>query len=447
VPLREEEMSSYEIMLSESQERMLMVIKKEHEESVKKIFEKWDLHAVTIGEVTEGNLVEIYYEGELKATVPAGSLVLGEGAPVYKRETKEPQYLKRVHSFDPNSVPLPQNYNDILLKLLESPNIASKRWVYHQYDSMVRTNTVEFAGDAAVVRIKGTNKALAMKTDCNGRYVYLNPRRGGQIAVTESARNVVCAGATPLAITNCLNFGNPYDPEVYWQFKEAVAGVGEACRALDTPVTGGNVSFYNESPEAAVYPTPVIGMLGLIEDTKYITPSFFQSAGDDIILLGETLGEIGGSEYLSLVVGNGLGDAPALDLANEKQLQGLCLELIKRGLVQSAHDCSEGGLAVALAECCFGEEQILGAVVANAIPAGIRPDFWLYGEDQSRIIISASRENYGEIMTIAAGYKIAANRIGKVQTKARLEIESFITIDLQMAKNAYENAIPKAMGE
>lgn len=446
VPLREEGMTAYEILLSESQERMLLVVKPEHEESINKIFEKWDLHAITIGQVIGENIVRVFHNGVLKAEVPPGSLVLGEGAPVYVRKTKEPGYLSTTRAFDPGAFPKPKDYNSILLNLLQSPNIASKRWVYQQYDSMVRTNTVETVGDAAVVRIKGTNKFLAVKTDCNARYVYLNPRRGGQIAVAESARNVVCTGAEPLAITNCLNFGNPYDPEVYWQFKEAVGGIGEACRELGTPVTGGNVSFYNESPDGAVYPTPVIGMLGLIHDRAHITGSSFRNPGDVIILLGAMRGEIGGSEYLFQITGELVGDAPSLDLNHEKHLLEACLELIKLGLVESAHDCSEGGIAVALTESCISGSGLLGAHVT--IEAGTqRPDFLLFGEDQSRIIISVKPGKANEVTKIAARHGVPTSILGKVQANPELEIKGYIKLDLELAQKIYEDAIPKRMGE
>lgn len=446
VPLREVGMTAYEILLSESQERMLLVVKPEHEESINKIFDKWDLHAVAVGQVSGENIVRVFHNGILKAQVPPGSLVLGEGAPVYIRETKEPGYLKATRAFNPGALPKPKDYNKILLSLLQSPNIASKRWVYQQYDSMVRTNTVETAGDAAVVRIKGTNKSLSVKTDCNARYVYLNPRRGGEIAVAESARNVVCTGAEPLAITNCLNFGNPYDPEVYWQFKEAVEGIGKACRELGTPVTGGNVSFYNESPEEAVYPTPVIGMLGLIDDSTHITGGYFRNPGDEIVLLGEMRGEVGGSEYLFHLTGQVTGDAPSLDLGYEKNLQQACLELIRLGLVESAHDCSEGGIAVALTESCIAGVGLLGAKVS--IKTGTqRADFLLFGEDQSRIIISVKPGLTSEVMKIAAKHGVSACILGKVQENPELEIKGYINLNLNLAQKMYEGAIPQKMGE
>lgn len=445
VPLREDSMSSYEIMLSESQERMLVVVEKKHESDIKKIFDKWDLHAVTIGEVISSPKVSIFQNGELKGEVPAETLVLGGGAPVYLRDFKEPGYFKITRSFYPESVPIPSDYTKVLLNLLGSPNIASKHWAFQQYDPIIRSNTIVGPGsDAAVVRIEGTNKAIALKTDCNSRYVYLNPRRGGQIAVAESARNVVCTGAKPLAITNCLNFGNPYNPEIYWQFKEAVAGIGDACNVLETPVTGGNVSFYNEDPEGAVFPTPVIGMLGLIEDLDNVTQSGFKSAGDDIILLGETRGEIGGSEYLFHATGKIIGDAPSLDLNYEKRLQGLCLDLIGRGVVRSAHDCSEGGLAVSLAECCFRNE--LGAVIHD-IEMNYRPDFVLFGEDQSRIVISVKPTDSMKIIEQSRTYGINAKVIGQVTEKPFLDVMKKIKLDILQAKELYDTAIPKAVGE
>ncbi len=287
VPLREEGMSAYEIMLSESQERMLCVVKKGYEDRVREVFEKWDLHCEIIGEVINEDKLFINYKGKLEAELPPFDLVLGGGAPVYIREQKEPSYIKEKRNFDFSTLPEAKDIQETFLKVFSSPNIASKRWVYEQYDSMVRTNTIVGPGcDSAVIYIKGTNKALAMKTDCNARYVYLNPREGAKIAVAESARNIVCSGGTPLAITNCLNFGNPYKPEIYWQFAEAIAGMGEACRFFNTPVTGGNVSFYNESPNVAVYPTPTIGMIGLVEDLSHITTSYFKNEGDSNLPFG-----------------------------------------------------------------------------------------------------------------------------------------------------------------
>ncbi len=393
VPLREKGMTAYEIMLSESQERMLCVVQKGFESNVKEVFEKWDLHCETVGEVTNDGKLYIKYEGEDKAEIPPFELVLGGGAPVYHRETKEPEYLKRTRDFDFSKLPVSDNLTDIFEKIFSSPNIASKKWVYEQYDTMVRTNTIVGPGcDSAVVYIKDTNKALAMKTDCNSRYVYLNPKEGTKIAVAESARNIVCSGGIPLAITNCLNFGNPYKPENYWQFKEAIEGMGEACRFFDTPVTGGNVSFYNESPNAAVYPTPTIGMVGLIEKAENITTSFFKEEGNLIYVLGEDFEELGGSEYLKVIHNKVVGNSPGIDLKIEKKLQDSLLGLIEKVLIESAHDVSEGGIISAIAECCIiNEENPIGAEVN--IPVKSREDFSLFSESQSRVIVSIQKNN------------------------------------------------------
>ena len=402
VPLREDGMSAYEIMLSESQERMLVVVKKGNEEKVKEIFSKWDLHCEIIGEVTDDQKLIIYYEGEKKAEIIPNDLVLGGAAPVYIRDTKEPAYLDQTKHFDLKSVTEPDSIAEAFERILASPNIASKRWVYEQYDSMVRTNTIVGPGsDAAVLYIKGTNKAIAAKTDCNGRYVYLNPKEGTKIAVAESARNVVCSGAVPLAITNCLNFGNPYKPEMYWTFKKAIEGMGEACKFFNTPVTGGNVSFYNESPDVAVYPTPVIGMVGLIEKLENVTTAEFKQNGDLIYLLGEDYEEIGGSEYLKEIHGLVSGEIPRIDLQSEKDLHKLLLELIDSGLIQSAHDVSDGGILTALAESCIiNREKMIGAKIKIHIKT--REDLTFFSESQSRIIISISPDNKEKFEKIAA---------------------------------------------
>ena len=445
VPAREKGMTAYELMLSESQERMLVVAQKGRESDLKAIFSKWDLHAEIIGEVTAGDRLVISYKGNVVADVPAESLVLGGGAPVYLRDAHEPQYLQTTRGFDPASIPLPNDLNLVLLALLSSPNIASKRWVYEQYDHMVRTNNVVLTeGDAAVVLLKEKNKALSLKTDCNGRFVYLNPFLGGSIAVAEAARNVVCTGAEPLAITNCLNFGNPYKPDVYWQFREAVRGIGAACRALSTPVTGGNVSFYNESPAAAVYPTPVIGMVGLIEDLKHVTSSSFKSDGDMIVLLGETSGHVGGSEYLSLVHGKVAGDAPPLSFSLEKAVQSTCLVGIRVGFIESAHDCSEGGLAVALAECCMLDENRPHGATISVQRGEARADSWLFGEDQSRIVVSVKPDNLERFLGIASAFKAPAAILGKVGGPD-LRIDDVIRIPCTELADRYHWSIGREM--
>lgn len=448
VPAREENMSAYELMLSESQERMLVVIEKGKEQTAIDIFTKWDLNCVQIGHVTSEPRVKITYRGKVMADVPAEPLVLGGGAPVYIRESKEPAYLKEIRNFDFNSLPEPTDYNDVLIRMLSSPDIASKNWVYEQYDTQVRTNTIVLPGcDASVVRIKGTNKALAMKTDCNGRYVYLNPYKGGMIAVCEAARNVVCTGAEPLAITNCLNFGNPYKPEVYYQFREAIKGIGDACRTLNTPVTGGNVSFYNESPDYAVYPTPTIGMVGLIEDIGYITTSYFKNDGDLIAVIGKSISNqtdgIGGSEYLKLIHNKVIGDAPDIDPVFEKKLYDSALEIIRNKFINSAHDISDGGLAVALAECCImNRNHNVGCDIQYNFDG--RKDFSLFNESQSRIIISLPPSNESKCKEICQINGIGFNVIGKVGGST-IKINAEINAELEKINDAYYNSIAKIM--
>ncbi len=444
VPLREEGMSAYEIMLSESQERMLVVAKKGYEDKVIETFEKWDLNCAVIGTVNDSGILKIHQNGVMKAELKAWDLVLGGGAPVYYRETKKPDYIEKKHSFDFNSLSESKNLTEVFEKVVSSPNIASKKWVYNQYDSMVRTNTIVGPGsDAAVIYIKDTNKALAAKTDCNGRYVYLNPKEGTKIAVAESARNVVCSGGTPLAITNCLNFGNPYKPENYWMFKQAIEGMGEACRYFNTPVTGGNVSFYNESPETSVYPTPTIGMVGLIESLDHITTADFKEEGDLIYLLGIDNEELGGSEYLKVIYNLVEGNSPALDLQKEKDLQTTLLSLIKKGLIRSAHDISEGGLITSLAESCIiNYEKPLGAEVL--IPINNRIDFSLFSESQSRVIISISPKVKDafekEISKSFTPYKF----IGKVGGE-KLIVNQEISISINRLKELYYQSIPSRM--
>jgi len=445
VPARESGMSAYELMLSESQERMLVVAEKGFEDEVIAIFEKWDLQAKIIGTVTNSERVRIRHEGRIVADVPADSLVLGGGAPVYVREASEPEYIKWTRSFDESSIPIPSDLGEVLLTLMGSPNIASKRFVYEQYDRMVRTNNVVLSqSDAAVVLLKQSLKGLAIKTDCNARYVYLNPYRGGMIAVAEAARNVACVGGNPLAITNCLNFGNPYKPEIYWQFKEAVRGVGDACRALGTPVTGGNVSFYNENPNGAVFPTPVIGMLGLVEDVTKCPSSCFQDEGDLIILLGKTNGHLGGSEYLASVHGEVAGDAPPLELDFERSLQQLVIRLIQNGLVSSSHDCSEGGLAVALAECCVSSvESSRGASIT--LPESVsRIDSQLFGEDQSRVILGSRSKYVHRILEMAKDANVPAAVIGRVGGES-LEVEGVLKLDVKSIADRYWNSIERKL--
>lgn len=444
VPAREDGMTAYELLLSESQERMLIVAEKGREQDIIDVYEKWDLHAVVIGEVVEGDKVTYWKEGEIKAEIPAEHLVLGGGAPQYVRETKKPAYLDEVQSFDANSIEHSDDHNEITKKLLNSPNIASKKWVHEQYDTMVRTNTVTGPGasDSGVIRIKGTKKGLVAKTDCNGRYVYLNPRKGGQIAVAESARNVVCSGAKPMAITNCLNFGNPYKPEVYWTFKEALGGMGDACRALNTPVTGGNVSFYNENPNGAIFPSPIIGMLGVIEDVeKHRTTPAFKNEGDIVLYIGADRKGLGGSEYLKAVHGLTTGDAPEIDLDFEVKLQEALLTAIKLGLVNAAHDLSDGGLAITLSEMAiFGKK---GAELSVETLKGSTYEI-LYSEAQSGVVITIPAP---ELQTVKHHFDEAGvplYELGVVKGDT-LSIKDLISINVTEADEIYESVLPKAM--
>jgi phosphoribosylformylglycinamidine synthase subunit PurL len=423
VPIREAGMSAYEIMLSESQERMLIVAEKGFEEKIIEVYRKWDVLAVVIGRVTSDNLLRVSQHGAVVAEIPAESLVLGGGAPVYIREAieKKPD-TQAANLVDDKTL----EFREISLALLARPNIASKQWVYRQYDSMVQTNTVTPVGhtDAAVIRIKGSKKGLAMKTDCNARYVYLNPSRGGKIAVAECARNIACSGAKPLAITNCLNFGNPYKPEVYYQFKTSVEGMGDACRAFNTPVTGGNVSFYNETSiggvRTAIYPTPTIGMIGLLEDIDNLVGSTFTHPGDAILLLGEPELTLDGSEYLVMQYGTPGQDAPAIDLEHEKNLQELLVTLAAEKLVHSAHDISDGGLFVALAEkAIMNEEGPLGFSVnlEDAASSPYRMQQELFSEAQGRVLLSIAPEKAKEVITEAVKHSVPVRVIGKVVEK------------------------------
>ena len=448
VPIRETHMTAYEIMLSESQERMLLVAKPEHEHSIKVIFEKWDLNCVAIGKVTADGNVRIFHNGELKAEVPAESCVLGGGAPVYIRETKEPAYLKKTRNFDFTTLQEPDDIVDSIRNVFSSPNIVSKRWVYEQYDSMVRTNTVVLPGsDAAVIKIKKSDKLLSMKTDCNGRYVYLNPRKGGAIAVAESARNVVCSGGKPIAITNCLNFGNPYKPEVYWQFKEAVAGITDACTKLETPVTGGNVSFYNESPQTAVFPTPTIGMIGVIDNKEHVTTSAFKHPDDIIILLGNNRGDISGSEFLSRQYRITAGDAPYFDLDEEVRLQNCTLSLITEGLIESAHDISDGGLITTILESSIGGPTLFGFDISIPGVDSIPLYKLLFGEEQSRIIVSVRKENKKGLETICTQFGVPYSVVGTVKSKPSAIINESISFDMQSIHDSYYNTLHRKVSE
>lgn len=407
VPRREEGMTPYEIMLSESQERMLLVPKKGCEERVKSIFARWGLEAVVIGRVTGDGILRVKEKGKVVAEVPVRYLT--EECPVYVREKRRPAYLDELQAYDWSALPEPEDYAQTLLKLLSSPNIANKEWVFRQYDYMVRTDTVIRPGaDAAVLRIKGTKKGLALTTDGNGRYCYLDPETGGAIAVAEAARNISCVGARPLGVTDCLNFGNPEKPEIAWQFYHCVLGMSRACARLNTPVVGGNVSFYNETSGEAVYPTPVVGMVGLLENIEQRCTPGFKEEGDVVLLLGETLDELGGSEYLAFIHSIVAGRPPLLDLEREAAVQEAVRQSIGRGLVRAAHDCSEGGLAVTLAEMA-----ILGRMGAEIkLEESLRADSLLFSESQSRVIVSARPEKVADIEKLARELKVPVKILG-----------------------------------
>lgn len=450
VPVREEGMTPYEILLSESQERMLVVARRGHEEQAAAILRKWDLQAEVIGEVIAEPVYRVVEGDRVVAEFPGSRLVTE--CPQYFPEARESDVIVALRARDPHAVAERDEEADpvwTLIQLLSSPTIANKRWIYRQYDSQVRTSTVVGPGaaDAAVVRLRGTNKALALKTDCNSRYVYLDPRMGGRIAVAEAARNVACTGGRPMAITNCLNFGNPKKPDVFFQFREAVLGMGEACRALGTPVTGGNVSLYNENPLGAVFPTPTVGMVGLIENIDHVTRSSFRTAGESIILLGESTDELGASEYLSRVHNLTIGAVPSVDLDHEKRLVDALLAAIAAGVVHSAHDTSEGGVAVALAECCMGDrDAMLGATVdvSEALVSSDRALLW--GEAQGRVLVSTA--DVEGVLGIARAHGIAARMIGMVTAETRLVIRAGArTLDTPLAPlaDAYFDAIPALM--
>ncbi len=451
VPVRETGMTPYEILLSESQERMLVVATRGREAEVKAILAKWDLVAEVIGEVIAEPVYRVTEGDRVVAEFPGTRLVTD--CPQYHPEARESEAAIARRTRDVSAIPERPEESDprwTLTRLLEAPTIASKRWIHRQYDSTVRTSTVAGPGhaDAAVIRIRGTRKAIAVKTDCNGRYVYLDPRVGGRIAVAEAARNVACTGATPRAITNCLNFGNPKKPEVFFQFREAVYGMGDACRALETPVTGGNVSLYNENPQGAVYPTPTIGMVGVLEDAAHATRMTFTTPGDAILLLGEPREELGGSEYLSWIHGTVAGAPPACDLDAEKALIGAILEAIRAGHVRSAHDCSEGGLAVALAESCMADESNpLGADVDLSTWAALSTRALLFGETQGRIVVSTAAAD--AVAAIATRHGVPVQRIGTVRPATdglTLQVGAARwTTPLATLADAYHGAIPRAM--
>ena len=486
VPQRESGMTPYEIMLSESQERMLLVAKQGREAEVERIFEKWDLHAVHIGRVTSDGMLRVKDRGVVVAEIPNRALT--DEAPVYRRLMSEPEYLREVQQLDLDAIGSPErlallgaeesgsrgprepgspgarepvsvgargfqpsDQNAAMLAILGSPTVASKRWVYRQYEHMVRTNTINLPGlGAAVVRIKGTGRALAMSVDGNGRYCYLDPYRGAMLAVAEASRNVACSGARPLAATNCLNFGNPERPGIMWQFAKAVEGIGAACRALDVPITGGNVSLYNETDGKAIYPTPTIGVVGLLEHADRVVSRRFQESGDAIMLLGEGRGELGGSEYLKVMHDLVRGVPPVLDLDAERALQVLLVTLAEERLVRSAHDCSDGGLAVTIAECSFetngiGAEVSIEGVLVSRVGT-VNAAAALFGESASRVVVSVVPEHVTTVLQCAAEARVPARVIGKTGgSRLRIAVAGGIAIDQRAdeAERVWSTAIDR----
>ena len=439
VPTRQKDMKAWELLLSESQERMLMVVEKGKEQLVIDVFEKWDLPCSEIGEVTGDGMLNFYMNGALEAVLPAEELVLGGGAPVYDREVKRPVYLDKIEAFNLDSVAEATDLKSIAEKLISLPNIASKKWIYEQYDSMVGagTATTNAPSDAAIVLAKPTEKALALTTDCNSRYVFADPYKGAMIAVAEAARNIVCSGGQPLGVTNCLNFGNPYDPEVYYQFTNAIKGMGEACVKFETPVTGGNVSFYNQSPDGPVYPTPTIGMVGILESVHDKMTLDFKNVGDAIYLLGVSRNDIGSSEYLHKVVGQEFSPCPYFDLEDEYALQQKLQNLISHNLVVSAHDVSEGGLAITLLESAFNNE-VGFEVIAHG--ANIRKDAFWFGESQSRVVVSVTMAQDVAFKNALQAAAVPFTLLGKV-TPQEICVDGQDWGTIAEWKYKYDNAI------
>ena len=438
VPLREKGMTPYEILLSESQERMLLVAKKGTEDAIKKIFDKWDLDAVVVGRVTDDQQFHALWQGEEVARIPIRMLT--KDAPVYQRPATRPANHEQIQQLDLSSVAEPSDLSAALKQLLASPNIASKEWIYRQYDHFVRTNTVVAPGaDAAVIRIKGTKKGLALTVDGNSRYCYLDPYVGGVLAVVEAARNLACVGARPIGLTDCLNFGSPENPEVMWQFAQVIQGMRAACLALNVPVVSGNVSFYNETDGVPIHPTPTIGMVGILDKVERLVTPWFKSSGDVVVMLGRTREELGGSEYLQWLHGLTRGTPPWIDLKMEQAVQRCCLEAIDQGMLRSAHDISDGGLAVALAECCIGgPEKPLGVRVQTH--EMIRADALLFSESQSRIIVSLEEEDMGRLQEIGTRHNVPVQQIGVVGG-TRFSIQPLVQLPLEELKSIWSNGL------
>jgi phosphoribosylformylglycinamidine synthase subunit PurL len=443
VPTRQKDMKAWELLLSESQERMLLVAEKGKEQLIIDVFEKWDLPCSEIGEVTNDGMLNFYMHGNLEATLPAYELVLGGGAPQNDRPYTEPKYFEKIRAFNADNIAIPGNLKTVAEQLIQIPNIASKRWIYVQYDSMVGAGnaSTNSPSDAAIVLAKPTNKALALTTDCNSRYVFADPYKGAMIAVAEAARNIVCSGGQPLGVTNCLNFGNPYDPEVYYQFVNAIKGMGEACIKFDTPVTGGNVSFYNQGPDGAVYPTPTIGMVGLLDSPADKMTMDFKQEDDEIYLVGTQRNDINSSEYLHKICGVEFSPAPYFDLNEEFEVQHEIKKMIHKKLINSAHDVSEGGLFITLIESCFNRNLGFNVVTTDT---AIRKDACWFGEAQSRVVVTASKENRNDFIMLLEKMEMTVTYLGTVTSGAiNIDNESWGNVDVW--KEKYDNAIGKLM--
>ncbi len=442
VPQRESGMTAYELLLSESQERMLLVAEKGREDEIFAVFEKWDLDAALVGRVTDDGRMRVRWQGRTVVDIPVDPIAAN--APAYERPTARPADFESLQKLDLDSLPAETDPSGALLQLLASPNLCSREWVYRQYDQLVGSSTVlRPGGDAAVVRIPETERGLALKTDCNPRWCALDPYLGAQHAVAEAARNVAVTGARPLAVTNCLNFGSPERPEAMWEFAEATRGMGDACRAFGIPITGGNVSFYNEtSGEGGIPPTPTIGMVGLLDDVTRAVPAAFRGAGDDVILLGETRAELGGSEYLAVRHGLERGAPPALDLAAEQRLQKLLAAAAEQRLMRSAHDCSDGGAAIALAECAIRS----GVGLDVALPAsGLRPEVALFAESAARAIVSCAPADRERFLALAREHGVPAARIGATGG-VRIRIAPGVDVSLVEAHDLWARTLPEALG-
>jgi len=460
IPQREKGMTPYEILLSESQERMLAILKSDREKEALDILRKWNINAVKIGKVTNDKMMRVKEKGVVVCEIPAEALT--KKAPLYKRETKRPSYLDDVQHLDYDSIKEPEDFNGVILKLLNSPTIASKEYAYKKFNIADKDEVLVGAGsDAAIVKVKGTKKALAITVDCNGRYCYLNPYNGAMMAVAEAARNIVCAGGKPLAITDGLNFGNPMKPENYWQFEKCIEGLSAACKVLNTPVISGNVSFYNENPKGAIDPTPMVGVVGLIEDADKCVTQDFKNESDLIVLLGENKADLSGSEYLYLIHKQKKGN-PQIDMNMEKSVQDTCLEAVRLGIINSAHDCSEGGLAVTLAESCITNgKRMLGAVIKLVTSSvtcrrgtdtseDVRKDVLLFGETPSRIVVSLSKDKLSVLEKIAKKYSLPYHILGEVsgeRFKIQYKDKAIIDLPLTRLSDTWRKAIPSRLGE